>query len=526
MADYRAIMTLVLAGRSYRDVVVAVGCSHRDVAAARKVIADRGITGARLAEMADAELRGLFPDGRAKVSGRYDVPDFARVVTSMKANPHFTLLQAWRVYVGSGSANRKYGYSQYCHLFGEYAVVNDLVATLHHEPGRAMFVDWAGDTLSIVDAVSGEVVKVYLFVAVLPFSGYVYCQGFSTMGMDAWIAGHIGAFGAFGGVVQIVVPDNALTATHRKTRGEAARFVTDRYQQLADHYGTAVVPARVRRPRDKAAVESAVNTINKRVIGYLAEEVWTTLAELNEAIAERVHEVNHDIRRADGSTRAERFTTEEAPLLSPLPDEVFEQVQWKQLKVGRNYHVSADYQHYSVPHALAGQLLRVRLTSTRVTVFDGQQVVAEHARKHGRKGQYSTDPGHVPPQHREVSGLWSRRWFADRAGSYGPATVAVIEQILDRHQIEAQGYLDCQNILETLGKKNKQKLEAACQQLLNIGAHPTYSTVKRLMAGIGSDQQKPAPVRAAASNRKNTQDPQAQPPGVFVRGADYYAQGR
>ena len=161
-----------------------------------------------------------------------------------------------------------------------------------------------------------------------------------------------------------------------------------------------------------------------------------------------------------------------------------------------------------------------------MTVFDGQQVVAEHARKHGRKGQYSTDPGHVPPQHREVSGLWSRRWFADRAGSYGPATVAVIEQILDRHQIEAQGYLDCQNILETLGKKNKQKLEAACQQLLNIGAHPTYSTVKRLMAGIDSDQQKPAPVRAAASNRKNTQDPQAQPPGVFVRGADYYAQGR
>lgn len=308
-------MTLVLQGRSYRDVVAAVGCSHRDVAAARKVIADREITGQRLAEMADAQLRGLFPDGRAKVSGRYDVPDFARVVTSMKSNPHFTLLQAWRVCVGSGSQNRKYGDSQYCHLFGEHAAANDLVATLDHEPGQAMFVDWAGDTLPIADSVSGEAVKPYLFVAVLPFSGYVDCQGFTTMGMDAWIAGHIGAFEAFGGVVQIVVPDNALTATHRKTRGDAARFVTDRYQQMADHYGTAVVPARVRRPRDKAAVESAVNTINKRVIGYLAEDVWATLAELNEAIGQRVHEANHDIHRVDGRTRSERFEAQERALL-------------------------------------------------------------------------------------------------------------------------------------------------------------------------------------------------------------------
>ena len=127
---------------------------------------------------------------------------------------------------------------------------NDLVATLHREPGRAMFVDWAGDKLPVVDTVTGEVTKAYLFVAVLPFFGMVFCAGFTSMGMDTWIAGHIGAFTAFGGVTQLVVPDNALTATHRKTRGEPARFVTDRYQQMADHYGTAIVPTRVRKPRD------------------------------------------------------------------------------------------------------------------------------------------------------------------------------------------------------------------------------------------------------------------------------------
>lgn len=526
MVDYRAIMALLFKDRSYRQIVEAVGCSHRDVSTARKIIVERGVTAERLTSMSDAELAGLFPDGRARVSAGYDAPDFARVVTSMRSNPHFTLLQAWRGYVGSGSELRRYGYSQYCHLFGEYAVRNDLVATLHHEPGRAMFVDWAGDTIPLIDAASGQQVAAYLFVATLPFSGCVFCRAFTDMRTDAWITAHIGAFEAFDGVVQILVPDNASTATYRAKRGDAARFVTDRYRQMADHYGCAIVPARVRKPRDKAAVESAVNTINKRVIGYLLEETWTTLTELNEAIDERVWEINHEIRRADGTTRFERFTAEEAPVLTPLPDERFEQVEWKQLKVGRNYHITADYQHYSVPYALAGQLLRARLTASRVTVFDGQQVVAEHRRNTGRKGQYSTDPGHVPPQHRDVEGLWSRRWFTDRAAAFGPATVAVIGQILDRHQVEAQGYLDCQNILGTLGKSKKQKLEAACQQLINMRGYATYSTLKRLMAAIDSDEKKQDPVRAAASNRKNTPTGGADAAGALVRGADYYRTGR
>lgn len=287
---------------------------------------------------------------------------------------------------------RKYSYSQYCHLFSDYAVKNDLVATLHHEPGRSVFIDWAGDTLEVADATTGEVTKVYLFVAVLPFSGFLYCSGFTDMRMASWLAGHKEAFKHFCGVPQIVVPDHAATATHRPAKGDSARVVNPRYQQMADHYGTAIVPARIRRPRDKAAVESAVQVVNKRVIGYLAEDVFTTLGELNDAIGERVAEINEDIRRTDGTTRSQRFQTEEASSLAALPAEAFEEVEYKQVKVGRNYHVTCDYQHYSVPHSLAGQLLRARLTDTRVSIFDGDEIVAEHGRKHGRRGQYSTDP--------------------------------------------------------------------------------------------------------------------------------------
>ncbi len=250
-------------------------------------------------------------------------------------------------------------------------------------------------------------------------------------------------------------PHPRLVRHHTSTRCCAsARSVKDSpAQKFPRTYWTARSTrglsrkSRVRDFRDKALPENAVNVVNKRVIGYLEDDVFTSLSELNHAISERVREINYDIKRADDSTRWQRFETEEAHLLGPLPDARFEEVEWKELKAGRNYHVTADSQQYSVPYALAGRLLRVRLTSSTVTVLDGHDIVCEHRRLVGRKGQYSTLPEHVPPQHRNIDGLWSRRWFTDRARSFGPATVQVIDQILDRHAIEAQGYLDCQNIL-------------------------------------------------------------------------------
>lgn len=522
MANHRAIMKLVLEDRSYDQIVSVVGCSRRDVSVVKKAMAARGITAEQVEAFTEAEVAELFPDGRRNVSGAYDQPDFTRTLKSMKSNRHFTLQQAWRLYIGTSSGRgRKYGYSRFCQLFTDFAAAHDVVATLHHEPGRSMLVDWAGDTLPVADAFTGELRKAYLFVAVLPFSGLVFCRAFGDMKQDAWIGAHVMAFEFYGGATQIVVPDNPTTATHRTVKGDSARVVNARYQEWAEHYGTAVVPARVRRPRDKAAAESAVQTVNKRVIGYLAEETWTTFAELNAAIDERVQEINHRIRRPDGSTRFERFEAEEAQTLQPLPAERFDTVDWKQLKVGRNYHITADYQHYSVPYKLAGQVLRVRLTGSRVTVFEGESVVCEHPRKLGRKGQYSTILEHAPTQHQDVAGLWSRDWFLRRAKSFGPATAAVIEMVLDRPQIEAQAYLPCQNILNGLGSKNKQRLEAACQELLNVKGVPTYSTLKRIMATITGDKQRSQPMIPAASNTKSTPADQ-ELPGVLVRGAGYY----
>lgn len=534
LANYRRILELVLAGRSYTEIVEIAGCSRRDVSRVKKVVDERGVTAASVVSEEDLAL--WFPDGRRMVSAAYEQPDLAAVLTAMKAQRHFTLLMAWRRYADTttpGPAGaKKYGYAQFCALFADYVRTNDLVATLHHEPGRAMLVDWAGDTIDLVDAASGEVSRAVLFVAVLPYSGALFCRGYLDMRSPAWLDAHVRAFAFFGGVSQIVVPDNPTTSTHQRHRGEAERVVNARYQQLADHYETAVVPARSRKPRDKAAAENAVNVVYKRVIGYLEGEVWTTLEDLNDAIDERVAEVNHDLRRADDTTRWERFTAEEQPLLGALPATRFEEVTWKELKAGRNYHLSCDSQRYSVPYRLAGRLLRVRLTSTRVTIFDGHDLVCEHRRLTGRKGQYSTLAKHVPPQHQGINGLWSRRWFTDRARSFGPATVAVIEQILDRHAIEAQGYLDCQNILSGLGKANRERLEAACQELVNNGGQASYTTLKRLMAAINSDAKKPRKITPAASTRKRSNPAGTQGaggtggvglgPDVYVRDPSHY----
>ena len=241
---------LGFAGRSYDEIVARAGCSRRDVAAAKKMIAAYGSTASQI---------GAIPTGDRPVVSRWPqeghgvlrTPRLDRVLASMRENWHFTLQQAWSRYLASNTAKggKKYGYSQYCALCAEHARVSDVVTTLHHEPGRAMLVGWAVDTRAVVDAVTGEITGVYLFVAVLPYSGAVFCYGYTDMISASWLAAHVAAFSFYGGVPQLVVPDNPATSTHWPKRGE-----------------------------------SAVNVVNKRVIGYLAEEVFTTVPDLNAAL--------------------------------------------------------------------------------------------------------------------------------------------------------------------------------------------------------------------------------------------------
>lgn len=518
--DYHAIMSSLIKGLTYSEITASVGCSHRDVATAKRTMAAAGITEQRLAGLSPADIENLFPDHRKAVSREYADPQFDQVVEQMKHNRFFTLQQGWANYLAGTSSGKKYSYSQYCERFNQFAATTDVVATLQHEPGKAMFLDWAGPTLPVVDLATGETRKAYFFVASLPYSGLVFCQAFDTMKQDAWNQAHVNALKFFGGVPQLVVPDNARTATHRRRGKDTEVVVTAAYRQLAEHYQTAIMPARSNRPRDKAHVERMVQAVETRIIGYLASETWTSLDELNDEVGERLEDLNDRLRRVNGSTRRETFEAEEAALLQPLPDDPFESVEYKQLKVGRNYHVTSDYQYYSVPYELAGKILSVRITASTVTMFDGQIKVCEHARKTGRRGQYSTEMAHAPEHHQQVQGLWSKEWFLAGARAFGPATVQVITQILERSKIEAQAYLSCRNILSELGKK-KALLEEACQELLNVNGYPTYTSIKRVMATMAQAKAQSASAVSAPQNVKDLSGVQDLP-GVFVRDAQHY----
>ena len=259
MATKKEIMRQLLKGVSWNEAARALRCSKATVAKCAAKMAEEQIGPERLESMTDAEVSGLFADGRGKRGEEYLEPDYARVCDQLARVPKMTLALQWARYCDCNPGGKRlYGYSGFCRRVGEYARAHDLVARIAHEPGRTMLVDWAGLTASVFDPVTGKRSPAYLFVASFPWSAWVHAECFPDMRSRSWISAHVHAFQAAGGVPDILVPDNCATATDRCRKSEPIK-VNDAYLEMAEHYGCAVVPARVRRPRDKAAAEKAVD---------------------------------------------------------------------------------------------------------------------------------------------------------------------------------------------------------------------------------------------------------------------------
>jgi len=383
----------------------------------------------------------------------------------------------------------------------------------------------------VVDQASGDTAfKASLFVAVCPYSGLMYVTAAANEKMPAWIECHVKALNYLGKLPAVIVPDNASTATYRPRKHSGYRMVTDRYAAFADYYGVTIVPTRPGRPRDKAAVERAVKIAYTKILGYFSDEVFYNLDELNEAIADRLADINSAMTRADGTTRRMRFEQEEVPVMRDLPPTPFTEVSYKRCKVDRNWHITCDYQYYSVPFQLVGEAVTVRLTPQLVSIFNGDQLVAEHTRLHGFKYRYSTDPNHVPSGDDEGHKALTRDELLAWASSFGSATHAVIAMILDRNSAAVpRGLLQARNVLANLGKKHsKATLEPACQQVLEKKLAPTMAVIKRIQTDIAHAQQHPAaPGRRTQPATKNQQHPSASLTGdaadaVFIRPADHY----
>ena len=338
----------------------------------------------------------LFPAAVGRPSHAIrSLPDFAEVRRQLQTHKHLTLQLVWEEYRETQPDG--YGYSRFCELYDRWSRNQDVVLRQEHRAGEKMFVDWAGDTIPLHDPRTGEITPASLFVAVLGASTYTFARATLSQDLGNWVDCHVAAFEYCQGTPRLVVPDNPRTGVDRACRYEPDLNRT--YHEMAMHYGVAVMPARPRKPRDKAKVENAVLLAERWIIAALRHHKFHALAELNEAISELLEKLNHrPFRKREGS-RASLFAELDRPALQPLPAERYILAHWKTVRASIDYHVEVDRHYYSVPYQLAGQKLEARFTATTVEIFHGGKRVASHATQQRRLSPYHRVRAHAqePP---------------------------------------------------------------------------------------------------------------------------------
>lgn len=507
MTNYREILRLDSIGLNKTEIAASCGSSRNTVASALKRAKECRLSWPLPADMSDQQLAGILYPG---ITGKpeYKMPDYEYVYREMQRNG-VTLNLLWLEYVEKCrlSGDVPYQSTQFNKYYGEYVAKHSATMHLNHKPGEIMQVDWAGDTAEVIDNITGEILDVYVFVAVLPYSGYGYVEGFFSMNQECWTAAHVNAFRYFGGVTRILQCDNLKTGVEKHGRCEVT--LNKSYQELAEHYNTAVIPCRVRSPKDKAMVEGTVGVISTFILAALRNRQFLSLRELNEAIFEKLEEFNHKpFQKKDGS-RALLFE-EEKPFLQPLPPRPFELATWKVATVGPNYHISVEKMNYSVPYEYIRQKVDVRITRNTVEVFFGGNRICSHVRLYGRANQYSTTEAHMPPNHRQYS-QWNGERFRRWAGKIGPNTGMVVSAILSGYKAEQQGYKSCLGLLKLADKYSPQRLEGACTRVLTFTPRPSLKNIQAILAS-GQDR---LPVEESAKTDTSAQY-------GFTRGADYY----
>ena len=488
--------------------------SVRDTAAslamARSTVADylirakvAGLSWPLPEEMDDDELEHcLFPD-ITKPTSNYPQPDYDMVKKEL-AKKGVTLQLLWFEYRELHPDG--YGYSQFCERYRIWRRHRDVTMRQDHKAAEKLFVDFPGLTIPIYDPATLELdFEAELFVAVLGASSYLYAEALRSQELIHWVSAHANAFEFYGGVPEIVVPDNLRSGVTKVHRYEPDLNAT--YQEMAAHYGTAIIPARPYKPRDKAKVEAGVQLAERWIIAVLRHRRFTSLAQLNEVIAGLVTRLNDKpFTKLEGS-RASLFAELDQPALRPLLATRYEFATWRRSKVNIDYHVELDHHYYSVPYQLAGQVVEVRLTSSVVEVFSKSQRVASHVRSHA-KGRHVTDAGHMPDSHRRYL-EWTPGRIVNWAQKNGPSTARFIEGLLASRPHPEQGFRSALGVMRLAKKYSPQRLEVACERALELRSF-SYKSVESMLKH-GLDQR---PLRAPS--------PRAHVAHRNIRGPNYY----
>ena len=413
-----------------------------------------------------------FPSGYFQPSKKnpvYKMPDYEWVHREMQKNG-VTLSLLWVEYCEQcrQSGELPYKSTQFNKYYADY--VHKTKATMHleHKPGETMQVDWAGQTAALVDTDTGGAAGCIPVCSGAAIQRLCIYRGLSGHEAGAWITGHVNAYRYFGGVTRILTPDNLKTGVVKNSRTETV--LNKSYQEMAEHYGTAILPARPRSPKDKAFVEGSVGVVSTWILAALRNRQFLSLTELNQAIREKLEAFNHKPFQKREGSRASCFEDEKLFLL-PLPATPFELAVWKVATVQYNYHISVERMNYSVPYEYIKQQVDVRLTRTTVEIFFSGTRIASHLRLHGRPNQYSTVEDHMPPDHQTYL-QWNGERFIRWAEQIGQHTAAVVRVFLSAHKVEQQGYKSCMALLKLADRYSPQRLESACRKALSYTTSP------------------------------------------------------
>ncbi len=491
---------------SLERIARALGMSKGVVAKYVTAAKVAGLDWPQLRGMDEAELDARLNLRHGRGAGAGHAPVQLAYVHQELKKKGVTLALLWEEY-RQGQGEAAYQYSRFCDLYREFARTLKRSMRQTHRAGEKLFADYAGDTVPVTDATSGEIRRAHIFAAVLGASNYTYACATAAETQADWLAAIGGALNFIDGVPEMIVPDNprALIGHPNRYDPKPQRTVAE----FAAHYGTVILPARPRKPQDKAKVEVGVQIVQRWILARLRHRRFFSLAELNGAVAELLKDLNHRPFQKLPGCRRQAFESLDRPVLKPLPATPFPYAQWRRSRANIDYHIEVDGHYYSVPHALVRQEIELRLTTGSVECFFKGKRVAAHPRN-PRRGTHSTIPEHIPASHR-AHAEWSPGRMLNWAQTIGPSTCHLVRHQLESRPHPEQGYRACLGVMRLARQYGPARLEAACARAVALGAPRYRSLASILKLGL---ERHPLPNSAQAELTLPVHD--------NVRGPAYY----
>ena len=484
MRKIRDVLRLRADGLSKRKIAASLSIGVTTAGEIIRRVRRAGLSWPLPEKLSDEAIERLvYPPTPVTAKDRRPQPEWAAVHRELR-RPGVTLQLTWEEYREAHPDG--YGYSRYCDLYRSWEQRLSPTMRQLHVAGERTFVDYGGTTLEVVDGTTGEVRECQLFVAVLGASSYTYAEATFSQRLVDWIGSHVRAFAFFGGVTAQTVSDNLRSGVSKACFYEPA--VNRTYAEMAAHYGTAIVPARPGKPRDKAKVEVAVQVATRWIVAKLRNRRFFSLTELNAAIRELTTQLNDRVTRHLGTSRRALFDEVERPALKPLPVEPYVYAEWKQCKVALDYHVEVAHHYYSVPHTLLRETVWVRVAAQTVEVFHRGNRVAVHLRASSDR-RHTTIREHMPSSHRRYAD-WTPERIRRQAGEIGRNTAALVEIIMRERPHPEQGFRASVGIIRLAKSYGRERLEAACGRALEIGAR-SYTSVNSILKS-NLDAKRPA----------------------------------